>query len=513
MKQLRTELFRLSDGSQFEKLLKRLSTRFEVEESQSEVEPRTYYDTYDWRLHRHSLVFFNAGGNLCLQHFNGTDVAVETAGKRAKYFWWDLAPSELRNYLQGHIDMRALCPIIELSTAISRFRIMNSDRKTVGRLTLRRDQAAGSESNRDLPELVIIEEIRGYDSEYEAIAQNCSDLGFNRLRKNKVVHHLLKHSVRIPGDYGSKFNVKLRKTMSIGEAVAAICLRLLEDIDNNYAGVVSDIDSEFLHDFRIAIRRTRSLLSLLKKVLPEGTCTHFQREFRWLGSVTGPLRDIDVYLLEKEHYLNLLPKSLQGGMDSFFLQLQSRRSEALKKLQFNLNSERYDKLLDDWRRYLSDPSSDLFAGIRRKNCFAYAGEMIGTRFNAFIRAANRISAESAHEELHRLRIKGKKFRYLLEFFKSFYDGRQMDVFVKHMKKLQDNLGDFNDLSVQQRMLAVELDSLRAKNLQTIRFAAALGGLIAVLGDKHKVVRSEFEATYAEFARPEVKEILQSMIGG
>ena len=80
-----------------------------------------------------------------------------------------------------------------------------------------------------------------------------------------------------------------------------------------------------------------------------------------------------------------------------------------------------------------------------------------------------------------------------------------------MKKLQDNLGAFNDLSVQQEMLGSELDALRAKNLLTIRFAAALGGLIAVLAAKHQTVRGEFEATYAEFSRPQVQELLAAMV--
>jgi hypothetical protein len=55
--------------------------------------------------------------------------------------------------------------------------------------------------------------------------------------------------------------------------------------------------------------------------------------------------------------------------------------------------------------------------------------------------------------------------------------------------------------------------LRGKNLQTLRFAAALGGLIAVLADKHTQVRSEFEATYADFTRPEVQELLEAMVSG
>jgi CHAD domain-containing protein len=251
----------------------------------------------------------------------------------------------------------------------------------------------------------------------------------------------------------------------------------------------------------------------MKKILPPDQCRFFQVEFRWLGTVTGPLRDIDVYLLEKEDYLNLLPASLRSGMNIFFERLEARRAGELLELQSHLCSERYDRLLEEWRRFLGDRDSELFKGPREQSCRAYADAAIARRFRSFVRAGHKISDDSADEELHRLRIRGKKFRYLLEFFRSFYHEEQMTTFLKYMKTLQDNLGVFNDMSVQQDILGSELAGLRAKNLQTLRFAAALGGLIAVLADKHKTVRSEFEATYADFTRPEVQELLEAMVNG
>jgi len=209
----------------------------------------------------------------------------------------------------------------------------------------------------------------------------------------------------------------------------------------------------------------------------------------------------------------MLPAELQDGMSSFFEQLEVRRNGELRELQSHLGSERFGKLITDWKGFLTDPDSEIFKGSRAQNCRDYVDQMIVKRFKSFIRDGDRISDASADEELHKLRIKGKKFRYLLEFFKSFYDEKQMSSFLKFMKKLQDNLGDFNDLSVQQTMLGAELGGLKAKNLQTIRFAAALGGLIAVLSDRHRAVRNEFESTYADFTGPEIKKLLRVMVNG
>lgn len=490
-------------------LLKGVSKSFIVEQSAHEVSQRCYYDTFDWRLHRSNMVFFSSGTALHLERFNGKKVAVAKGRRRAKFFWWDLETGELSDRLKPCIEMRALCPIVGIQTETTQFRIMNNDRKTVVRLVVRNDQLKKSDS--ELPEQVFVYEVRGYEGEFEAVVEQCRRKGCQEVKKRKLLEGVLKLSGLTPRDYGDKFRVDLEEQMSVGAAVSKICLSLVDDMRTNHPGVIADIDSEFLHDFRIAVRRTRSLLSLMKKILPPEQCKYFQAEFRWLGSVTGPLRDIDVYLLEKDDYLDLLPVSLRGGMSTFFERLEARRAGELKDLQSHLGSERYDKLLTEWCRFLSDSDSELFKGPREQSSRVYADSTIVKRFRSFIRTGDKISDESADEELHQLRIRGKKFRYLLEFFKSFYHEEQMITFLKYMKKLQDNLGVFNDLSVQQDILGRELDGLRAKNLQTIRFAAALGGLIAVLADKHQTVRGEFEATYADFTRPEVQELLEVMV--
>lgn len=509
LKQLRTRIFYLPDGEGVEGLLKILSKAFTVEESFSEAEQRTYYDTFDWRLHRANQVFYRSGSTLQLQTFSGRDEARHTGRKRSKYFWWDIGQGRLRELLKPAIEMRALSPVVEVSTATTQYRVMNKDRKTVAKLGVRSDQLKDQQT--DLPEQVTIHEVRGYEREFETIVQGCLRKGCVQIKNKKNLQRLLKSSGRTPRDYGDKFRVELDPEIGIGEAISKICLHLVNDMEVNLGGVVADVDSEFLHDFRIAVRRTRSLLSLMKKILPPDQRVYFQAEFRWLGSVTGPLRDIDVYLLEKEDYLGLLPPSLQDGMSAFFDQLQARRVTELKNLQTHLQSERFKQLLKDWRFFLEDPASPLFEESRGERCRDCAERMIFKRFKTFLREGDKIDGTSPDDQLHNLRIRGKKFRYLLEFFKTFYDEEQMTSFLRYMKKLQDNLGEFNDLSVQQDMLGTELNQLRARNLQTIRFAAALGGLIAMLAEKHKKVRGEFEATYTTFAQPQVRKLLETMV--
>jgi CHAD domain-containing protein len=72
---------------------------------------------------------------------------------------------------------------------------------------------------------------------------------------------------------------------------------LLQIIIRNEPGVRAALDSEFLHDYRVAIRRTRSLLRQIRNVFPDDAVEHFSSEFSWIGRLTGPSRDMDVLVL------------------------------------------------------------------------------------------------------------------------------------------------------------------------------------------------------------------------
>ena len=64
----------------------------------------------------------------------------------------------------------------------------------------------------------------------------------------------------------------------------------------NLPGVLEDVDTEFLHDFRVALRRTRSTLKLGRSILPEAVAAHWEPRFKALGDLTTPVRPRDATL-------------------------------------------------------------------------------------------------------------------------------------------------------------------------------------------------------------------------
>ena len=201
---------------------------------------------------------------------------------------------------------------------------------------------------------------------------------------------------------------------------------------------------------------------------------------------------------------------MRGGLTLFFEQLAAQRTDELTLLKKNLGSDRYRDLLENWRIFLTDPQSELFRGVRKKSCLTLVNKIVSKRFHRFITDGDMINDGTDDEQFHKLRIKGKKFRYLLEFFRSFYADKEIELFLKHMKKVQDNLGDFNDLSVQIEMLNENLRQLKGRNKQTIQLAAALGSLITMLKHEHGLIKGQFSKTYKAFRTEENKSLMKKL---
>ena len=64
---------------------------------------------------------------------------------------------------------------------------------------------------------------------------------------------------RIPGDSSSKLLVDLEPEQRADSAVRTILLELLTAIEANIDGTIDDLDAKFLHDLRVACRRTRTV--------------------------------------------------------------------------------------------------------------------------------------------------------------------------------------------------------------------------------------------------------------
>ncbi len=500
----------LPDALDFQDLRLSLADRFAYKHETDRKRVCRWYDTFDWRLYRSNYILTREGQDWILRDLAGKKIDMLRGGRKIYRFSQEFPESSLRDRLAPIISVRALIELGRADIHRERLYILNGDKKTVAQIELKKIVSQDGERQ---SAIIQLREIRGYSTWMKKVQKYLLDLNIReKATVADVLLFIAEGSGRHPLDYSSKYDVPLDPGMTARDAALRIYRYLLTAIRKNEQGVIDDIDSEFLHDLRVAVRRTRSALTLLKGVLDPAIEQRFKKEFKYIGAITGPVRDLDVYLLSRDSYSQYLPGRLRRGLDIFFDDLAGRRRREQRKMVRAMRGARYRKILDDWENILA-PDAEIMAGKNGNIPIGkLAGKIIHKRFRRVLRDGKKIDVDTPDEELHRLRIECKKLRYSLEFFSSLYEPKQMRQFIRQLKMLQDNLGDFNDLSVQQNMLADLLSHVRPGTVKSRELAAALGGLMTGLFLRHRDVRTRFENTFAHFSRKKNLALYHALFG-
>jgi CHAD domain-containing protein len=312
----------------------------------------------------------------------------------------------------------------------------------------------------------------------------------------------LERAGKRPGSYSGKLDIRLKPKKRSDFSTKVILRQLFEIMKANEAGIKADIDTEFLHDYRIAIRRTRSALSQIRNVFPAEVTEHFKKEFRYLGQRTNRLRDLDVYLLSEANFQAKLPATMREDIVPLFDYLRLLREQVLEEVLKGFSSRRSSRVLGEWEEFLNEPvSKKPLAANATVPITELARKRIFKRYCRVIKDGDYILTHTQDELLHALRIECKKLRYLMEFFTSLFPRKKMTRLIKQLKILQDNLGDFNDLSVQQEYLMHMAEELPIDDPRSRKALVATGYLVENLGNRQKAVKADFANTFTKFASP------------
>ena len=283
-----------------------------------------------------------------------------------------------------------------------------------------------------------------------------------------------------------------------GAAVREVLRDQLNAMQENEAGMVADRDPEDLHRFRVALRRTRSCIGQMKHTLPEDRIAKFKPEFTWLGSVTGPTRDADVFLDDMKRYRKKLDKASRPGLEPLIELVRNDKRREHEQLVAQINTDRYRSLISGWRAFL-DASFDLAEAPQAGDPIAaVAAERIRSRYERVVLRGRRLDAMKDTDRLHRLRIDGKKLRYLLEFFRDAFPVETVQPLIASLKTLQDHLGRFNDLVIQQNSVSSMIARLESSGSTPVPTSVAVDHLLAQLTQRERRVRRRFATEFARF---------------
>jgi CHAD domain-containing protein len=462
-------------------------------------------DSFDWRLHEsglHLVVEERKGSVRWTLSGDGVERVVADSPQNLPARFDDLPDGPLRESIARPLAPRALLARAFVESFTTPHRLLDGEGKLVARLAEHAGTAFRTDdanTRRPLPRTLTLVPLKGYELETDRLRETLV-AAFGAMPTDDCLCDAACRALDLaPGAYTPKIRVNLMPAMAAQEALRRIHLQILDTLEMNVDGAVADLDLEFLHDLRVSVRRSRAALSQIKGIFPPAAVARFREGLGWLGRITGPKRDLDVFVLGMPEYVEDVPEELRPDLEAFRTFLVGEHAREREVLAQQLTSDEFQSLLHDWRGFLQAPAAD---AADTPSAWLPVGEVANARiwraFRRVLKEGRAVDDASPPTQLHELRKDCKKLRYLLEFFGSLYPADQLDALIRALKVLLDTLGAYQDLAVQAHHLEAFAEQMAAAGKAPARTLLALGALVGRLLDQRAAERAEFAARFAAF---------------
>ncbi len=467
----------------------------------------TVLDTFDGRVARAGARLIASADDSLMKWSwqpGGGGNRLEIQASRPVHFAWDLPNGPFQHSLSSVVGVRRLFSKAEAEGYGSQLDVLDERTKTVARVRIEARRARlplSPDGWQPVPTTITVTRLRGFQQEYERLVPVIeSRPGVERC--SAAVDDVMLRAIGAPEPFdGSALFLDLAPSTRAEGGARQIHLALLGIIAANEPGVRGSLDVEFLHDFRVAVRRTRSLLGQVKHVFPLDVVTHFSTEFSWLGRLTGLPRDMDVLVLSLRLDPQDLPPEDVAALTAALCEVQRQEHGRLVEA---LDSDRYRRLVSEWQAFLQQPIASEPVAI---NASRLLTRVIAQRAWKLSRRMARLAAsvndstDPAH--LHALRIAAKKLRYVVDAAPSSEDAADREHILSGLKRLQRALGDFNDAEVQARRLlecgrAIGADGVSAGTI------LAVGRLAERASQRGHQLRREVAREVARFCSEDMR---------
>lgn len=502
---------------------------------------QVWLDTADWRVHKQGATLHvrsrPEGTDLVLRCADSVTLSQAVPATFATPLRAEgLPPGELGGRVAPWLDVRALLPLAEVQGASREVRVLDDEEKTVTRLivesparVVRPDggyTALGvGPSHATLPARVRIEEVRGYRSQARAVEAALKAAGLNVTDTVSAIEAFTAlgltpgmpaGSSAAPGDVDPSTPARV--------FVAGALLGILDELESTVPGTIADLDPEFLHDLRVAVRRSRSILKIAGDALPDGVAERFGATMRWVGDLTTPVRDLDVHVLDFDRDAARLEAFAPEDLEPLRAHLERHRASQRRALVRGLRSARFTNFLKAWRTALVTAlelpatvagSAGAETPVGDRPVASLGAERVAAADITVVTKGRKITPETPAEKLHALRKRAKELRYTLELFGPVLDGAGTRTVIKELKGLQDMLGAFQDGEVQRMALRAFADQMIAEQTaqRTVPVVTllAMGELATRLDEDERAARLAYDEQFARFVRPRVRHQVAALI--
>ncbi len=221
-------------------------------------------------------------------------------------------------------------------------------------------------------------------------------------------------------------------------------------IERSEPGVRDGTDPEELHRFRVATRRSRAMIRASRPLVRDQLAA-LDRELRWLGSATGPVRDLDV-LIERLRKLEPSLEPDQAGVEAIVAALELERLEHRRALITLLDTMRYHELLVRF--------ADTVAALHVAEDHVSLEQLARRELDRLREGYDDLGEDPSDRDLHALRIRAKHARYAADLAATTGGERFSDL-AYALSEVQDLIGAHQDAVVAEaRIRALAVDDAR-----------------------------------------------------
>jgi CHAD domain-containing protein len=256
---------------------------------------------------------------------------------------------------------------------------------------------------------------------------------------------------------------------SLPDAQARLVARCTALYRASEPGLLEGVDPEAVHQARVALRQITAVLGLFKEKPASPARRQLRAEIRWLARALGGVRDWEVFRFETLSGIppDLLDPTRRRAFDEA---AAVRITQARRQLRRVLLSRRYRNLhalLDEWGALPAETGADSTActfDLTASSSVEEPDHALARRQRQLLRLGRRLS-QADDQRLHDVRLAAKHLRYSIDFLAATHEQAHIETADRTLKRLQEALGQFNDIVVAQErlrdMAAVPMTSAHA----------------------------------------------------
>lgn len=225
------------------------------------------------------------------------------------------------------------------------------------------------------------------------------------------------------------------------QAFRAIAIQVQAGWLANLHGALASSNPEFIHQFRVALRRLKTLLKTYKPILPAMFVTQWSATFSALANISGEARDLDV-LRE-----NILQPMLYSESESRIEPLMQRSLHECASARTAANASLANIAHGVPLLRFAQELQHLTEAEESTKLLPFARQRL-KRMHARTRRKLAATLQNPTPEMtHRLRIAFKNLRYCCDFFAPLFEASTISNFTREVAELQEELGFLHDLEV------------------------------------------------------------------